>query len=348
MTLTRAAARVHGRHPRRHDESARRVHRRRRHRHRREPRAQGVDLREHPGPRHVHRLRHPARRAGRAAAGDSSGRRHEQTTPRSARPRSASARRKRRKRTPARRTSDSRKRSARRTSRPSSPNKRCSTSRPKRDRQRRRPGAARRARSRPTRHQPTRPRVSGRSSEPSRDPEGSARRRPDGSREASPGPPSERSSSGSPPRSPPSDVTLFTKAVTYAIIGLSLNVLIGYTGQISLGHQAFVGIGAFTSAYMMSQSEQPFLDRRRHRDARRRRAGRRPRSGLAARARTVLRARHAVLRTVRREDALQDRVAHRRRRRTERAAALGLRNRAPLLLPVSGVPRRRAVDRLRD
>jgi branched-chain amino acid transport system permease protein len=55
------------------------------------------------------------------------------------------------------------------------------------------------------------------------------------------------------------DVTLFTKAVTYAIIGLSLNVLIGYTGQISLGHQAFVGIGAFTSAYMMSQSEQPFL-----------------------------------------------------------------------------------------
>ncbi len=55
------------------------------------------------------------------------------------------------------------------------------------------------------------------------------------------------------------DVTLLTKAVTYAIIGLSLNVLIGYTGQISLGHQAFVGIGAFTSAYMMSQSEQPFL-----------------------------------------------------------------------------------------
>ena len=32
-----------------------------------------------------------------------------------------------------------------------------------------------------------------------------------------------------------------------AIGALSLNVLIGYAGQISLGHQAFVGIGAFTS-----------------------------------------------------------------------------------------------------
>lgn len=62
-----------------------------------------------------------------------------------------------------------------------------------------------------------------------------------------------------PAAQPAADVTLLTKAVTYAIIGLSLNVLIGYTGQISLGHQAFVGIGAFTSAYMMSQSEQPFL-----------------------------------------------------------------------------------------
>ncbi|HYZ92001.1 MAG TPA: branched-chain amino acid ABC transporter permease [Actinomycetota bacterium] len=64
---------------------------------------------------------------------------------------------------------------------------------------------------------------------------------------------------GFPASQPAADVTLFTKAITYAIIGLSLNVLIGYTGQISLGHQAFVGIGAFTSAYMVSQSEQPFL-----------------------------------------------------------------------------------------
>jgi branched-chain amino acid transport system permease protein len=64
---------------------------------------------------------------------------------------------------------------------------------------------------------------------------------------------------GFPAAQPASDVTLFTKAVTYAIIGLSLNVLIGYTGQISLGHQAFVGIGAFVSAYMVSQAKAPFF-----------------------------------------------------------------------------------------
>ncbi|HVW32780.1 MAG TPA: branched-chain amino acid ABC transporter permease [Acidimicrobiia bacterium] len=54
------------------------------------------------------------------------------------------------------------------------------------------------------------------------------------------------------------DVHQYTQAVIYAIIGLSLNVLLGYAGQISLGHQAFVGIGAFTSAYMVTVHGQPF------------------------------------------------------------------------------------------
>lgn len=48
-----------------------------------------------------------------------------------------------------------------------------------------------------------------------------------------------------------SDVGHASKAVIFAIIGLSLNVLIGYTGTISLGHQAFVGVGAFVSAYLV-------------------------------------------------------------------------------------------------
>ena len=48
-------------------------------------------------------------------------------------------------------------------------------------------------------------------------------------------------------------------AAVIAIGALSLNVLVGYTGQISLGHQAFIGIGAFTSAYIISESHQPFL-----------------------------------------------------------------------------------------
>jgi branched-chain amino acid transport system permease protein len=55
------------------------------------------------------------------------------------------------------------------------------------------------------------------------------------------------------------DVSKFSQAVIYAIIGLSLNVLLGYTGQISLGHHAFVGIGAFTTAYMVSVHGQPFF-----------------------------------------------------------------------------------------
>jgi branched-chain amino acid transport system permease protein len=37
-------------------------------------------------------------------------------------------------------------------------------------------------------------------------------------------------------------------AAVYAIIGLSLNVILGYTGQVSLGHHAFIGIAAFTAA----------------------------------------------------------------------------------------------------
>jgi branched-chain amino acid transport system permease protein len=54
------------------------------------------------------------------------------------------------------------------------------------------------------------------------------------------------------------EVQQFSQAVIYGIIGLSLNVLLGYVGQISLGHQAFVGIGAFASAYMVTEQNQPF------------------------------------------------------------------------------------------
>ncbi|WP_372729640.1 branched-chain amino acid ABC transporter permease [Nocardioides sp.] len=48
------------------------------------------------------------------------------------------------------------------------------------------------------------------------------------------------------------DIDVASLAVIYAIGGLSLNVLLGYCGQISLGHQAFVGIGAFASAYIVT------------------------------------------------------------------------------------------------
>ncbi len=42
-------------------------------------------------------------------------------------------------------------------------------------------------------------------------------------------------------------------AAIFGIIGLSINVLTGHAGQISLGHQAFVGIGAFISAFVVTE-----------------------------------------------------------------------------------------------
>lgn len=43
-----------------------------------------------------------------------------------------------------------------------------------------------------------------------------------------------------------------SQVFVFAIVALSLNLLMGYAGQISLGHQAFFGIGAFTSAGIVS------------------------------------------------------------------------------------------------
>ena len=45
----------------------------------------------------------------------------------------------------------------------------------------------------------------------------------------------------------------------FAILALSLNLLLGYTGQLSLGHAAFFGIGAYTSALLALRLEWPFL-----------------------------------------------------------------------------------------
>jgi branched-chain amino acid transport system permease protein len=46
-------------------------------------------------------------------------------------------------------------------------------------------------------------------------------------------------------------------AAIYAMVGLSMNVLVGYTGQISLGQQAFLGIGALTAANVVNTGTTP-------------------------------------------------------------------------------------------
>ena len=44
----------------------------------------------------------------------------------------------------------------------------------------------------------------------------------------------------------------------YAIVGLGLMLLVGYTGQISLGHAAFLGVGAYTEALLQAAGV-PFI-----------------------------------------------------------------------------------------
>ena len=39
----------------------------------------------------------------------------------------------------------------------------------------------------------------------------------------------------------------------YAIVGVSLMILVGFTGQASLGHAAFLAIGAYTAGFMQAK-----------------------------------------------------------------------------------------------
>ncbi len=47
--------------------------------------------------------------------------------------------------------------------------------------------------------------------------------------------------------------------VTYALMTLSLNVLMGYAGQISLGHAGFLAVGAYTSGLLTSRADLSFV-----------------------------------------------------------------------------------------
>src|SRR5256714_6471923 len=47
--------------------------------------------------------------------------------------------------------------------------------------------------------------------------------------------------------------------ILIACVGaLGLNILVGYTGQISIGHGAFMSVGAYTAANLVTQLHAPF------------------------------------------------------------------------------------------
>jgi branched-chain amino acid transport system permease protein len=56
----------------------------------------------------------------------------------------------------------------------------------------------------------------------------------------------------------PYHVHIAIMAGIFTILALSLNLLLGYTGQLSLGHAAFFGIGAYTSSLLALKLEWSF------------------------------------------------------------------------------------------
>ena len=52
---------------------------------------------------------------------------------------------------------------------------------------------------------------------------------------------------------------LLCSAAVYFIVALSLNILIGIAGQISIGHAAFWALGAYSSAVVVTKLGLPFL-----------------------------------------------------------------------------------------
>ncbi len=53
-------------------------------------------------------------------------------------------------------------------------------------------------------------------------------------------------------------ITILITVAIYAILAHSLNIITGHAGQISLGHAAFFGIGAYTSALLYTGAGFPF------------------------------------------------------------------------------------------
>ena len=49
-----------------------------------------------------------------------------------------------------------------------------------------------------------------------------------------------------------SNVVLFSQAAAFSVAVLGLNIVTGFSGQVSLGHSAFMGVGAYTTAILVA------------------------------------------------------------------------------------------------
>ncbi len=54
-------------------------------------------------------------------------------------------------------------------------------------------------------------------------------------------------------------ISIFSQVLIFSIAAMGLNILMGYAGQISIGHGAFLAIGAYTSAILTKEYQFPFL-----------------------------------------------------------------------------------------
>ena len=54
-------------------------------------------------------------------------------------------------------------------------------------------------------------------------------------------------------------IYLMSSVAIFSLVSLGLNILTGFAGQISLGHAAFFGIGAYATALLSDKLGVPFI-----------------------------------------------------------------------------------------
>jgi branched-chain amino acid transport system permease protein len=53
-------------------------------------------------------------------------------------------------------------------------------------------------------------------------------------------------------------INVLSRAAIFGMVALSMNIIVGYTGQASLGHAAFLGVGAFGAGYALTELGMPY------------------------------------------------------------------------------------------